>query len=81
VLSIQQQARQVVLQGSAPLAPSLPATLKCIIHMALHANPDGRYQTGGEMREKMVAWLNGQGKPFGLSEAAVHTKRAHPSSP
>ncbi|MFY0528739.1 serine/threonine protein kinase [Archangium gephyra] len=51
------------------VAAQVPEPLKCILHKALHAHPDDRYQTAGEMRDELRAWLNGQGQRFGLSEA------------
>ena len=53
------------------VARKVPEPLKRILHKALHAHPDDRYQSGGEMRDELRAWRNGQGKPFGLSEAAA----------
>jgi serine/threonine-protein kinase len=53
------------------VAYQVPEPLKCILHKALHAHPDDRYQTAGEMRDELRTWLNGQGRPFGLSEAAA----------
>ncbi|MFE8599818.1 serine/threonine-protein kinase [Archangium violaceum] len=53
------------------VAAQVPEPLKCILHKALHAHPDDRYQTGGEMRDELRAWLSNQGKPFGLSEATA----------
>ncbi|MGZ3459460.1 MAG: serine/threonine protein kinase [Archangium sp.] len=53
------------------VARKVPEPLKRILHKALRAHPDDRYQSGGEMRDELHAWLNGQGKPFGLSEAAA----------
>jgi len=47
----------------------VPEPLKCILHKALHAHPDDRYQTSGEMRDELRAWLASQGNPFGPSEA------------
>ena len=51
------------------VAQQVPEPLKCILHKALHAHPDDRYQTGGEMRDELRAWLASQGNPFGPSEA------------
>ncbi|MFE8597331.1 serine/threonine protein kinase [Archangium violaceum] len=53
------------------VACKVPESLRLILHKALHAHPDDRFQTAGEMRDELRAWLNGQGKPFGLSEAAA----------
>jgi eukaryotic-like serine/threonine-protein kinase len=53
------------------VACNVPEPLKCILHKTLHAHPDDRYQTGGEMRDELRAWLSTQGKWFGRSEAAV----------
>jgi len=53
------------------VAAQVPEPLKSILHKALHAHPDDRYQTAGEMRDELRAWLNGQGQRFGLSEAAA----------
>ncbi|MBM7115403.1 protein kinase domain-containing protein [Archangium primigenium] len=51
------------------VAAELTEPLKCIRHKALQAHPDDRYQTAGEMRDELRAWLNDQGRPFGLSDA------------
>jgi serine/threonine-protein kinase len=53
------------------VACEVPEPLKGILHKALNAHPDDRYQTGGEMRDELRAWLNSQGKRFGPSEAEV----------
>jgi serine/threonine-protein kinase len=52
------------------LAQRVPEPLKRILHKVLCGNPDDRYQTGGEMREELRAWLNNQGKRFGPARAA-----------
>ncbi|MFL5356274.1 hypothetical protein [Archangium sp.] len=48
----------------------MPEPLKRILHKVLRGNPDDRYQTGGEMRDELRAWLNNQGKRFGRARAA-----------
>ena len=53
------------------VASQVPEPLKRILHTALHAHPDDSYQTAGEMRDELRAWLSAQGKPFGRSEAAA----------
>ena len=53
------------------VAAQVTEPLKCILHKVLHAHPDDRYQTAGEMRDKLRAWLSSQDKSFGLSEAAA----------
>ena len=53
------------------VAQKVPEQLKGILHKALRVHPDDRYQSGGEMRDELCAWLNDQGMPFGLSEAAA----------
>jgi serine/threonine-protein kinase len=53
------------------VARKVPESLKCILHKALRGNPDERYQTGGEMRDELRAWLSSQDNPFGPSEAAA----------
>jgi serine/threonine-protein kinase len=53
------------------VACNVPGPLKCILHKALHAHSDDRYQTAGEMRDELRGWLGTQGKRFGLSDAAV----------
>jgi hypothetical protein len=53
------------------VARKVPELLKLILHKALRGNPDERYQSGGEMRDELCAWLIGQGKRFGRSRAAA----------
>ncbi|QRN94044.1 serine/threonine protein kinase [Archangium violaceum] len=56
------------------VAQKVPEPLKRILHRALRAHPDDRYQTGGEMRDELCAWLRGQGKRFGRSRAAAELR-------
>jgi serine/threonine-protein kinase len=56
------------------VARKVPEPLKRILHKALRGNPDERYQSGGEMRDELSAWLSGQGKRFGRSRAAAELR-------
>ncbi|HYO69939.1 MAG TPA: serine/threonine-protein kinase, partial [Archangium sp.] len=56
------------------VARKVPEPLKRILHKALRGNPDERYQSGGEMRDELCAWLSGQGKRFGRSRAAAELR-------
>jgi serine/threonine-protein kinase len=56
------------------VARRVPEPLKLILHRALRASPEDRYQSGGEMRDELCAWLNGQGKRFGRSRAAAELR-------
>ncbi|WPB80945.1 serine/threonine-protein kinase [Archangium violaceum] len=56
------------------VARKVPEQLKGILHKALRAHPDDRYQTGGEMRDELCAWLSTQGKRFGRARAAAELR-------
>ena len=56
------------------VAWKVPEPLKRILHKTLCGNPDERYQSGGEMRDELCAWLSGQGKRFGRSRAAAELR-------
>jgi eukaryotic-like serine/threonine-protein kinase len=56
------------------VARKVPEPLKHILHKALRAHPDDRYQTGGEMRDELCEWLRSQGKRFGRSRAAAELR-------
>jgi serine/threonine-protein kinase len=56
------------------IARHVPEPLKRILHKALRAHPDDRYQTGGEMRDELGTWLSTQGKRFGRSRAAAELR-------
>ncbi|WP_257455610.1 serine/threonine protein kinase [Archangium lipolyticum] len=56
------------------VAQKVPEPLKRILHKALRGNPDDRYQTGGEMRDELCAWLSTQGKRFGRARAAAELR-------
>ncbi|MGZ3457263.1 MAG: serine/threonine-protein kinase [Archangium sp.] len=56
------------------VARKVPEQLKGILHKALRAQPDDRYQTGGEMRDELCAWLSSQGKRFGRARAAAELR-------
>ncbi|HSP79256.1 MAG TPA: serine/threonine-protein kinase [Myxococcaceae bacterium] len=53
------------------VAQGIPEGLEVIIHKALRANPDERYQTGAEMREALNTWLRGQGESYGRERVAA----------
>ncbi|EPX62484.1 putative serine/threonine protein kinase [Cystobacter fuscus DSM 2262] len=48
----------------------VPASLKRILHKALHALPQDRYPSAGAMRDELRAWLRAQDKSFGPEQAA-----------
>ncbi|WP_257460534.1 serine/threonine protein kinase [Archangium lipolyticum] len=52
------------------MAQGVPGQLKRILHKALRARPEDRYQTGAELRDDLRAYLRLDG-PFGPSEAAT----------
>ncbi|WP_257458455.1 serine/threonine-protein kinase [Archangium lipolyticum] len=56
------------------VARKVPEPLKRILHKALRAHPDDRYQSGGEMRDELCEWLRGQGKRFGRARAAAELR-------
>ncbi|WNG28767.1 serine/threonine protein kinase [Cystobacter fuscus] len=48
----------------------VPASLKRILHKALHALPQDRYPSAGAMRDELRAWLRAQDQSFGPEQAA-----------
>jgi len=51
------------------VAEEVPTSLRQIVSKALRPNPDERYQTAGELRDELHAYLRGLPQPYGAKDA------------
>lgn len=55
-------------------AQGVPEPLKRVVHKALQAHPDDRYQTGRQMREELWACLHGEDQRFSTAHVGAELK-------
>jgi serine/threonine-protein kinase len=73
--TIEETLSQVITEAPAPigtLRPEMPADLIAIVDRALAKDPDGRYQTAGELRNDLQAYVARAG---GTTKRAPGTRR------
>jgi eukaryotic-like serine/threonine-protein kinase len=55
-------------------AQGVPEPLKRVVHKALQVHPDDRYQTGEQMREELLTWLQGEHPRFRNAHVGAELK-------